>query len=67
MEDKRSKLVLVLMTLVLLLVLALGPAAPGAFALEAGPQVGIAGLSGRAGFAAPFAIFVGGGSGTGGG
>jgi len=40
MENKRSKLGLVLMTLVLLLVLALGPVAPGAFALEVGPQAG---------------------------
>jgi hypothetical protein len=64
MENKRCKLGLVLMTLVLLLVLALGPAAPGVFALEMGPQVGVAGLSGPA---APCAIYVGGGSGTGGG
>ena len=55
-ENKRSKLGLVLMTLVLLLVLALGPLAPGAFALEAELQ---------AGFAAPCAIYVGGGSGGG--
>ena len=67
MENKRSKLVLVLMTLVLLLVLALGPAVPGAFALEMGPQVGTEVLSGQAGFATLCAIYVGGGSGTGGG
>ena len=45
MEKKHSRLALVLMAWVLLLVLALGPAAPGAFAQEA---VGAAGLSGRA-------------------
>ena len=63
MENKRSKLVLV--TLVLLLVLALGPAASGAFALEMGPQVGTAGLSGQAGFAAPCALDGGGSNGGG--
>ena len=56
MERKHSRLALVLMAWVLLLVLALGPLAPGAFALETGLQ---------AGFAAPCAIFVGGGSGGG--
>ena len=62
MENKRSKLGLVLMTLVLLLVLALGPAAPGAFALEVEPQVGVAGLSGPA----VLCYYDGGGSGGGG-
>jgi len=60
MENKRSRLALVFTTLVLLLVLALGPAAPGAFALEAGSQIAAAG----AGFVMPCAID-GGGSGGG--
>lgn len=51
MKNKR-KVGLMLMTWVLLLVLALGPLAPGAFAKEAGPGAGV-----------PCAIFVGGGSG----
>ena len=54
MERKHSRLALVLMAWVLLLVLALGPLAPGAFALEVGFQ---------AGFVVPCA-FDGGGSGT---
>ena len=65
MKNKRSKLSLVLMTLVLLLVLALGPVAHGAFALEMGPQVGMEVLSGQAGFAELCAVYVGGGSGGG--
>ncbi|MBL7065433.1 MAG: hypothetical protein ISS49_14670 [Anaerolineae bacterium] len=40
MENVRGKLVLALMTLMLLLVLALGPAAPGAAARMAEPQAG---------------------------
>lgn len=40
MKNKRDKLGLVLMTLVLLLVLAVGPAAPGLAARVAEPQVG---------------------------
>jgi len=63
MENKRSRLTLVFTTLVLLLVLALGPVVPGAFALEAGPQVGRAGLSEQVAFVGPCAVD-GGGSGT---
>ena len=40
MENKRGKLGLVLMTLTLLLVMALGPMAPGLAARVAEPQVG---------------------------
>ncbi|MEE9615875.1 MAG: hypothetical protein V3T90_02575 [Anaerolineae bacterium] len=40
MEKKRGRLALVLMTWVLLLVLAFGALAPGAFAREAGLQAG---------------------------
>ncbi|MCK4316431.1 MAG: hypothetical protein KAX24_11730 [Anaerolineae bacterium] len=54
MEKKHSRLALVLMAWVLLLVLALGPLAPGAFAREAGLQ---------AGFVVP-CYYDGGGSGT---
>jgi ABC-type sugar transport system substrate-binding protein len=63
MENKHSKLGLVLMTLVLLLVLALGSVAPGAFAREAGLRVGATGLSEQIAFVGSYAID-GGGSGT---
>jgi len=54
MERKHSRLALVLMAWVLLLVVALGPLAPGAFALEVGFQ---------AGFVVPYALDHGGSGG----
>ena len=63
MENKHSKLGLVLMTLVLLLVLALGSVAPGAFAREAGSRVGATGLSEQIAFVGSCAIDGGGSNG----
>jgi hypothetical protein len=63
MENKHSKLGLVLMTLTLLLVMALGPMAPGLAARVAEPQVGeVEVWDGLHGLLAPV---VGGGSGGG--
>jgi len=45
MENKRGKLAVVLMTLVLLLVLVIGPVAPGVAHRIVGPQVGAVEMS----------------------
>lgn len=63
MNNRRGKLALVLVTLMLLLVLALGSLAPGAFAREVGPQAGVAALVGPPGLVAPCG-YDGGGSGA---